>query len=237
MSKETRDAAAFYATPLGRLTAGVLRQQLLALWPNCANLAVLGLGYTVPYLQLWRPQAARAVAVTAHPHFPAEPWPPGQKNLVCAAEEDALPFPDLSFDRILIVHGLEQADNARKTLREAWRLLADDGRLIIAVPNRRGMWAHAENTPFGHGQPYSQSQLARLLQNLFFCVESQHAALYAPPLTWRPALRAFPFWERFGAFAPQFAGLTIVEATKDIHGVIPLQKQRVGRRVLVEGVR
>jgi ubiquinone/menaquinone biosynthesis C-methylase UbiE len=35
------------------------------------------------------------------------------------AEEDALPFPDLSFDRILLVHGLE-AENAGA----GWRMLA-----------------------------------------------------------------------------------------------------------------
>ena len=90
-------------------------------------------------------------------------WPAGSANLSCTAEEDALPFPDLLFDRVLLVHGLEAAENARRLLREVWRVLKDDGRLLVVAPNRRGMWAHVESTPFGHGQPYSPGQLGRLL--------------------------------------------------------------------------
>ncbi len=234
MAIDARDAAEFYATPLGERTAGLLRRKLLALWPDCANLSILGLGYAGPYLHLWREQAQRAIAAS-----PAQlgiaPWPLGRASLACTAEEDALPFPDMLFDRILLVHGLEQADNARRCLREAWRLLKDDGRIIVVAPNRRGIWAYAESTPFGHGQPYSHRQLARLLGSLFFRVEQQEAALFAPPLNWGLALRGFNLLERAGkALAPQFAGLTIAEATKDMHGLIPIRRQASGRRVLVD---
>ncbi len=165
----------------------------------------------------------------------AAAWPAGRAGLACAAEEDALPFPDLSFDRILFVHGLEQADNARRSLREAWRLLKDSGRLIVVVPNRRGLWAYAESTPFGHGQPYSQGQLARLLNSLFFQVEAQDQLLFAPPLQWRLNTRLFDTWERLGrTVAPQLAGLTIAEARKDMHAVMPLRSRSSGRRVLVD---
>ena len=74
-------------------------------------------------------------------------------NLCCAGQEDALPFPDLCFDRILLMHGLEVAENARRLLREVWRVLKDDGLLLVVAPNRRGLWAHVESTPFGRGSP------------------------------------------------------------------------------------
>jgi SAM-dependent methyltransferase len=233
MAIDARDAAGFYATPLGRLTADLLRKKLIALWPSCANLTILGLGFTGPYLTLWRDQA-RCLAVSPTAMGPAA-WPAGRPSLACVAEEEALPFPDLSFDRILIVHGLEQAENTRRALREAWRLLKDDGRLIVVAPNRRGIWAYMESTPFGHGQPYSENQLSRLLASLFFHVESQHAALFAPPVDWRAARRMFNVCERAGhALTPQLAGLTIAEATKDIHGLIPARSRTSGRRVLVD---
>jgi SAM-dependent methyltransferase len=184
MAIDARDAAEFYETELGCLAAGLLRQALLGIWPDCARMSVLGLGFTAPYLSLWRPQAARCVALGPH-HMGAHPWPAGH------AEEDQLPFGDLSFDRILLVHGLEQADNARRTLREAWRVLADDGRLVVVAPNRRGLWAYSEATPFGHGQPYSEGQLARLLATLFFTPEQKTTLLFPPPLAWRPLLRAY----------------------------------------------
>ena len=233
MAIDARDAAEFYATPLGGLTARLLRRQLAALWPDCARQTMLGLGFAGPYLQQWRPAARLCVALSPQ-QMGAAGWPRGRASLACLAEEEALPFEDLSFDRILFVHGLEQADNARRILREAWRLLKDDGRIIVVVPNRRGLWAYAEGTPFGHGQPYSQGQLARLLGSLFFQVEAKHAALFAPPLHWRLNLKAFEAWERLGqTLAPQFAGLTIAEARKDIHAVMPLAR-RAGRRVLVD---
>jgi SAM-dependent methyltransferase len=236
MAIDARDAAGFYATPLGRLTAELLRKKLIALWPTCANLSILGLGFTGPYLTLWRDQA-RCLAVSPTAMGPAA-WPAGRPSLACVAEEEALPFPDLSFDRILIVHGLEQAENTRRALREAWRLLKDDGRLIVVAPNRRGIWAYMESTPFGHGQPYSENQLSRLLASLFFHVESQQAALFAPPVDWRSTRRMFNICEKAGhALTPQLAGLTIAEATKDLHGLIPARSRTSGRRVLVDAGR
>ncbi len=234
MSIDARDAAEFYASTLGGLTANLLRTELHGFWPNCGNLSLLGLGYTGPYLRQWREQATRAIAVSPQ-GLGNTIWPAGRASLSCTAEEDTLPFPDLSFDRILLVHGLEHAGNARQTLREVWRLLKDDGRLIVVVPNRQGMWAYWENTPFGHGQPYSRGQLARLLTSLFFQVENQKFALSSPPFNWRLSLKAFHLYERLGRFlVPQFAGLTIAEATKDLHAVMPIKRQPARRRVMVD---
>jgi SAM-dependent methyltransferase len=233
MAIDARDAGEFYASALGGLTAKLLRGILREMWPGCAGLSVLGIGYAGPYLRLWREEAARCIALSPV-QMGVAGWPPGRASLACMAEEDAAPFPDMSFDRILLVHGLEHADNARRLLREAWRLLRDDGRIVVIVPNRRGLWAYAESTPFGHGQPYSQGQLARLLKSLFFTVEVPRAALFAPPLDWPLNRRAFDAWERAGLLAPQLAGLTIAEATKDVHAVMPVKRRPVRRRVLVE---
>jgi SAM-dependent methyltransferase len=234
MSIDAREAAAFYSSQLGSLTAQLLRQKLATLWPSCARLDVLGLGYTAPYLELWRAEAQSCIAFSPS-QVGATPWPAGQPCLTCLGEEDALPFPDLSFDRILMVHGLEQADHARRALREVWRLLKDDGRLIVVAPNRRGVWAYAESTPFGHGQPYSDGQLSRVLNALFFRVERQEAALFAPPLSWHLTEKGFALWERAGKnIAPQLAGLTIAEASKDLHSMIPLRRRGFGRRVIVD---
>ncbi|MDE1906530.1 MAG: class I SAM-dependent methyltransferase [Rhodospirillales bacterium] len=232
MAIDARDAAGFYATALGRYAAARLRHKLGRLWPHMAGLSVLGLGHAGPCLHLWR-EEARCVAVSPI-YMGSAPWPAGRAGLSCLAEEEALPFPDLSFDRILLVHGLEQAENARRTLREAWRVLKDDGRLIVVAPNRRGLWAYAESTPFGHGQPYSEGQLARLLGSLFFQVEAQTTAIFAPPFTSAPMLRLAGLFEACGPLlAPQFAGVAIAEAAKALHGAVPVGGGATVRRVLV----
>lgn len=230
---DARDAAGFYATPLGRHAAAALRRKLSRLWPRMAGLSVLGIGHAGPCLHLWR-EDARCVAVSPA-YMGAAPWPAGRPGLSCLAEEEALPFPDLSFDRVLLVHGLEQAENARRALREVWRVLKDDGRLIVMAPNRRGLWAYAESTPFGHGQPYSEGQLARLLGGLFFQVEAQSSALFAPPFINAPMLKLAGLFEACGPLlAPQFAGVTIAEVGKLLHGAVPAGSGAGLRRVLVE---
>ena len=46
-----------------------------------------------------------------------------------------------SVDFVLVVHGLELTDRRSEMLREIWRVLAPQGRALLVVPNRRGMWA------------------------------------------------------------------------------------------------
>lgn len=236
MAADTQDITDFYTTQLGGLTADLLRRELDALWPAITGLSVLGIGHAIPCLEPWQ-EKARCLGLSPS-HMGGVAWPPEKPNMICVAETDALPFPDLSFDRVLLVHGLEQAENARRTLREVWRVLKDDGRLIVVLPNRRSMWAYAESTPFGHGQPYSEGQLSRLLKGLFFTVERQKTALYAPPLNIKLALRFFWLAERYGPFlAPHFAGLVIAEASKALYGATPVRRRALARRVLVAAER
>lgn len=226
-------AADFYATRQGTVTAQLLRERLLALWPDLAGQDVLGLGYAVPYLRLWREGARRCIALCPAQTGAAR-WPKGLANLSCTAEEDALPFPDLSFDRILVVHGLEGAENARRLLRELWRVLKDDGRLLLVVPNRRSLWAYVEATPFGQGQPYSPRQLGALLAASLFRIERRDTALYVPPFKPRLLLRSAPLWERSGRhLAPQFAGVTISEAIKDCFAAVPARRLAPRRRLVL----
>lgn len=226
-------AADFYATRQGTVTARILRERLAVLWPDLAGQELLGLGYAAPYLRLWRERARRCIALTPAQAGAAR-WPAGHANLSCTAEEDALPFPDLSFDRILVVHGLEGAENARRLLRELWRVLKDDGRLLLVVPNRRSPWAYVEATPFGQGQPYSPRQLGALLAASLFRIERRDTALYLPPLKQRLFLRSAALWERSGRrLSPQFAGVTISEAVKDCFAAVPTLQLAPRRRLVL----
>jgi SAM-dependent methyltransferase len=234
MTADAHLAAEFYGTARGGVTARVLRERLLTMWPSAQGESLLGIGYAMPYLRLWRDHAARCIALTPA-QMGAARWPPGVPNLSCASEEDSLPFADLTFDRILLVHGLELAENARRLLREAWRVLKDDGRLLIVVPNRSGVWAYRESTPFGHGLPYSTGQLGRLLAGGLFRVERRDAALWMPPSQMRVVLRAGPLFEQVGRkMVPGLAGVTLTEAVKDVYAAMPLRAAPRRRLVLAE---
>lgn len=234
MATDAHLAAEFYASTRGAVAARLLRERLALLWPDLRGQSVLGIGYTTPYLRQWREQAARCIAATPA-QIGAARWPAGLPNLSCTVEEDVLPFPDLSFDRILLVHGLEAAEHARRLLREVWRVLKDDGRLLVVAPNRLGLWAHVESTPFGQGQPYSAGQVGRLLISSLFRVERRDTALFVPPTSIRLVLRSARLAERsFRRVASQFGGVTITEAVKDVYAGLPLRAVPRRRLVLVE---
>ncbi len=233
MATDVQAANDFYTSRRGGVAARLLRERLGLMWPDLAGQAVLGIGYTAPYLRLWREDAARCIALTPSQIGMAR-WPVGSPNLTCTAEEDALPFADSGFDRVLLVHGLEAAERSTRLLREVWRVLKDDGRLLIVAPNRAGLWAHVENTPFGQGQPYSAGQITRLLAATLFHEERRDTALFLPPTDLRVILRGAPLWERTGRrLLSGFAGVTLTEASKDLYAVIPL-KRSIRRMVLAE---
>lgn len=234
MTADAHLAADFYSSARGAVTARILRERLTAMWPDLRGSSVLGIGYSVPYLRLWRDHAGRCIALTPA-QLGAARWPAGAPNLSCTAEEEALPFADLTFDRILLVHGLETAENARRLLREVWRVLKDDGRLMIIVPNRSGMWAYRDSTPFGHGLPYSTGQIGRLLAAGLFRVERRDAALWMPPSRMRVLLRSSPLFERAGRrLMPGLAGVTLTEAVKDVYAAMPVRAVLRRRLVLAE---
>ena len=164
-------------------------------------------------------EAERVVAV-----MPASqgvlPWPPEGPGLTLLADETDLPLPDRSMDRIVLVHALEATEQVRGMMREMWRVLADGGRLVVVVPNRRGVWARFDTSPFGHGQPFSKPQLSSLLKESQFSVVSWSYALYFPPTTSGAILSAAPAIEGLGSrLMPALSGAIIVEAAKQVYAV------------------
>jgi hypothetical protein len=86
---------------------------------------------------------------------------------------------------------------------------------MLVVPNRRGVWARLDNTPFGQGRPYSRRQLEALLIEALFTPLDWSGALYLPPMGRQMLLRSATAWERVGAaLSPAFSGVIIAEAPR-----------------------
>ncbi len=113
-------------------------------------------------------------------------------------DELEMPLPDSAVDRVLLVHALEMAHDPTALLREIWRVLSSGGRLLVVVPNRRGVWARMDTTPFGHGRPYSRSQITQLMRETWFTPTGWGEALHVPPVARRWFLRSAVAWERVG---------------------------------------
>ena len=234
MHLDAIDLKEFYAGRLGTMVRRLLRQRIRSRWTNVRGLRVFGLGYTTPYLAEFRREALSLGALSPAP-LGALSWPDRRTSLTALVEETDLPLDDETADRVLLVHMLESSERSRALLREIWRVLSPHGRVLIVVPNRRGLWARVDRTPFGSGSPFSRTQLAKLLKDCMFQPENWHYALYLPPFDWRILTRWPLLWERLGLVLwPTFSGLIVVEATKQVYAAMPVREaaQTVRRRIM-----
>jgi SAM-dependent methyltransferase len=163
---------------------------------------------------------ARRVVAAMPAQQGVEVWPAGGRNRAALVSEDALPFANALFDRILVVHAIEEARDPVGLLREVWRVLAPSGRVVVAVASRHGPWANVEKTPFGHGRPYSRAQLAELLRDAELEPSGWTRALYVPPVEWMAGW-AEAFEQAGSRLWPAISGLVLMEAVKQTFAVKP----------------
>lgn len=218
----------FYSTPLGQAAGYQIQGCIHQVWPDLAGQTTLGLGHALPYLDFYLKPSECVFAF-----MPAQRgvtlWPDTGPSRIALIEEGNLPLPDQSVDRILIIHALEHTEQPRQLLREVWRVLRGQGRVLVIVPNRRSMWAHLDSTPFGYGQPYTMTQLTTLLRSNLLIPVSTKRALYMVPSQSRLVMACAPFLDKIGNQALQkFSGIVCVEAIKQVYAGTPL---RVGKRI------
>lgn len=213
MPQDVRDLAAFYKSPLGQLARRAILREIQRLWPDLRNYRLLGYGFALPYLPVFQ-GVERVIAAMPAP-LGVISWPQ-DKNAALLCEEDALPFPDVFFDRILIVHGLELSESLRALLRQLWRVLAPEGRILLVAPNRASLWAQVQTSPFGHGRPFSKMELEGLLKEARFEPGRWARALYAPPF--ESVTGSGNNWETIGRrLFGGIGGVHVVEAAKSLY--------------------
>ena len=121
-------------------------------------------------------------------------------------------------DFVLMVHALEFLDDPEDSFAEIWRVMKSTGRIIIVVPNRMGLWARADWSPFGQGRPYSVTQVERFLNENLFVHERTSHALFTPPFKNEFLLRSADIFETIGRYLyPALGGVHIIEATKQLY--------------------
>ncbi|WP_420471295.1 class I SAM-dependent methyltransferase [Brevundimonas sp. FT23042] len=214
MRRSIDDLRLFYGEPAGAVVRRLLARRLEDAWGEANGCDVLGLGYATPWLDAF--VGARRLAAAMPGGQGVELWPQAGKNRTVLVDDRRLPFAAGSFDRILLVHALEEADDAQALMLEAVRALAPTGRIILVAAARGGLWARSENTPFGHGRPFTRRQLERLVREAGLEPTAWSQTLYAPP--WGPLLPLADGLEQIGRrVLPGAAGLILLEATRQMY--------------------
>jgi SAM-dependent methyltransferase len=212
-----KDYEDFYLTRTGRMLRDIVRHEIRKTWPNVKGSRMLGYGYAYPYLDLFYPESEICFGVS-RPEMGALHWPDKKQNGSGIAASTALPFETAFFDNLILTHALEHAGSVRSLLQEAWRVLRGNGRMILVIPNRSGLWSRAAWSPFGVGTPYSRGQIVDFLTEESFDIESVRPALFTLPSQRQFTHKMAPTLEKIGPYImPGLAGVYIIECTKKLY--------------------
>lgn len=223
----------FYNSQLGHVARRLIGLHIKTALKPSQNAVVVGLGYCTPYLSTFKADAPHTIALMPETQG-AIVWPPADRGLTSLVTKSHLPLTDNSVDCLIVAHCFEHTHRVPLLLRELWRVLKPEGRLLIVVPNRSGLWAHIDTTPFGYGSPYSRIQLEAVLNDSLFAAEEWSTALHVPPLNKRLLLRSATTWERLGRrFWPRLGGVLVVLARKEAMAMSPSSGQTRRARAFV----
>jgi len=208
----------YYRTRLGRVAQTAVRDALLGIWPDAKAQTMAGFGFAVPLLRPYLAEARRVISLMPGPQG-VMPWPAGMPNVSVLCSETHWPVATGSLDKLVVMHGLETSETPSGVLEECGRVLGPGGRAVLVVPNRAGLWARRDGTPFGYGRPYSLGQLEAQVKSHGFAPEGHATALYAPPSERRFWLRSHGLWERSGQrmSALMSGGVFLLEVSKQVH--------------------
>ncbi len=207
----------YYHRSLGRVVQRILRDRLTTRWPpeGCTGMNVAGFGFATPMLRPYLATARRVAALMPGPQG-GMAWPAGMPNRSVLCDETAWPVETGSIDRLIMLHGLETSDDPAALLAEAWRVLGPGARMILMVPNRAGLWAASDGTPFGFGRSYTHGQVESQTRAAGFTTDWHASAVYIPPSDRRFWLRSAQMWERTGMRISKLliAGVSLLELRK-----------------------
>src|SRR5215468_5735616 len=108
MSIDVVDLRNFYAQRLGVVARRFVGRGIRTRFADTRGLSVLGIGYSTPYLGLFREEAERCLAFMPAAQGVMK-WPTNRPTLAALVDEYSLPLADAVVDRVLLVHALEMA--------------------------------------------------------------------------------------------------------------------------------
>ncbi|MBS0124775.1 methyltransferase domain-containing protein [Thetidibacter halocola] len=206
----------YYRSALGRAAQKIIRDEVVRFWPETQGRTVAGYGFAVPLLRPFLKESRRVIALMPAPQG-VMAWPGGGlPNVSVLCEETSWPLETGHVDRLVLMHGLETSERASELLDECYRVLGPGGEALFVLPNRSGLWARSDRTPFGYGRPYSLGQLETQLKRHDFVPEAHLSVLYQPPSTRRFWMRTAQLWEGTGRAIPAImaGGVMLVLASK-----------------------
>ena len=150
-----------------------------------------------------------------------------------------LPIAADSVDLVILMHHLSNTSEPHAVLREAFRILIPEGRLIIIDFNPMSLWglrgfmqSWLERVPF-RGHFYTARRIDDWMRLLGFDQEQHLRVGYMPPIQKSSITRRLTWLEKGSKRWLRFAGaLNLMVYTKNISPLTPVRHRWVTRKIL-----
>ncbi|TFU17013.1 class I SAM-dependent methyltransferase [Thermus tengchongensis] len=171
----------WYETPLGAFVVAEEEKALETLLPPGEDLLEVGAGTgywlkRLPYARKVGLEPSSAMLQLGRRKVPEATWVEGQG--------EALPFPEKSFDVVLLFTVLEFVEDVGKTLSEARRVLKPGGSLLVGILEALSPWAALYRRLGEKGVlPWAQARFLTRedLQDLLGPPEAEREAVFLAP--------------------------------------------------------
>ena len=211
----------WYRTPLGRYAAGQEQAFFAAVLPAAHGELAVQIGVSgQQYLDDSKVRDKLYVSALVGADMRALPH--------------ALPLRDNTADVVLLPHTLELSDYPHQVLREVYRVLRPEGRLVLTGFNPHSLWTFSRGW-YGRVLPSRQdclhlNRLKDWLNVLGMVVQQGQFMCYAPACQNEQRLRRFGFLDAMGnRWWPQAAAVYGLVAVKRVVYLRPLPKQKTQR--------
>lgn len=172
---------AWYETPLGAFVIAEEEKALRTLLPPGESLLEVGAGTgywlgRLPYARKVGLEPSSAMLQVGRERVPEAEWVEGQG--------EALPFPEGSFDVVLLFTVLEFVEDVEKTLSEARRVLKPGGSLLVGILEALSPWGALYRRLGERGvPPWAQARLLTRedLKDLLGPPEAEGEAVFLAP--------------------------------------------------------
>lgn len=155
------------------------------------------------------------------------------------ANPSMLPIASDSVDLVILMHHLSNTSEPHAVLREAFRILIPEGKLMIIDFNPLSLWglrhffqSWLEHIPF-HGHYYTARRIDDWMRLLGFDQELLFRVGYLPPIQ-KHAITKYLSWLEKGTrnWLPALGALNLMVYTKNISPLTPIRHRWVTRKIL-----
>ncbi len=150
-----------------------------------------------------------------------------------------LPVASDSVDLVILMHHLSNTSEPHAVLREAFRILIPEGKLVIIDFNPKSLWglrhffqAWLEHVPF-KGHFYTAKRIDDWMRLLGFDQHRHYRVGYLPPIQ-KPSITRHLSWleKGFRNWLPVLGALNLLVYSKSISPLTPVRHRWVTRKIL-----